>query len=213
MKMRRTDQKATSLHVILTLVICVLFGGTVYAEDGEDQGKKMRAETELALMKVFQKLEKKKITDTNPDEKNRNRKDTVGRYTKNKDYRQALKWADQFEVAGQIAFTSTPERPSVTDVIAHMNRYEWEESLCSMPYVFQILHSYNQQLDLYFEKDDAKLQKIAKMIGKIENYFSDISDPKGGHHVFSKHKTQENTKWEKLIDAALKHNSVWCKEG
>lgn len=190
--------KATVVLVILTTLISF----RAYA-DSDSDSREMRHKVELALNTLFQKLEKDKIVDQNPEKPKYERRKALSSANSNPDYRQALKWADELEKAGQIS------NARVSDTIDHMRRYKWQGSQCSMLYVYQILHGYNQWLEAYFKEGTDEAAAIAKVFGKITNHFADITSD--NRTVFYRKPTQEDRKWKDLIDGAFKYQKAFCK--
>ena len=196
--------------LICFAAMAVLSSHAVAQQDDElPPPEQMRAEAEFSLMKVFQQLEKDKIRDVNPKEKKRDRKNTIGRYTTNRDFQKALGWMNELETAGQISFSKGSEKPSVSDVISDMKSYKFVSSECSKIFVYQIVHAYNQQLDLYFDKDSGKVAKIAKLLARAYNDLADMESGDTGY--FSRYRTQEANEWRRMLENAADYYKLYCK--
>lgn len=195
----------------IILATLTLIGSHAAADDLEDELNRLKASTELAMMKVFQRMEYLQMKDSNPDAE-RDRQDSVGYYINNKDYIKAMGFIQRLDNAGELTFPFQDQKERVTDIIYDMKRYPFKSSECSKVYVYQILHAYNQGLDQYFEADDSKIRIMAKIARKllgIENDFEEVAGPE--NKVFSRYRTHEDRRWEEMIETASEYNRLFCK--
>lgn len=131
-------------------------------------------------------------------------------YTTRVDYNQVMAWAKEMAKWGAIKLRSgTPIEKDLVDVMA---QHEFNGSQCTAPYYFQILYTYRRDLYTYFLQPKTKEKAVKKIISILTNQADLDTDDWWDPEKFAKAQTDDDKKWQSLLNGAIRFNQIYCKE-